>query len=389
MALWKRVKGTRIPLPYKVQNPEEKYSLDLYRVIVQGKKPGPEAWRKGTKKNPASLTSVSSGRPGALYGGSPNYELQGLAVRATQGDPMLDQWRKTNGLFLNRGHMLAELSSLNYGDRHSLPLAVTVAYLQYPDHPSAEILRRQLLMFAVMARPIVAKDNKGRVLYRGFGWRPAGLRSLARHWDRWLESYLLARILGLDTHVTKLGTQEREYVELVERVVPKTQECLRSFASGAAFAELELFNWFSRKGGSEFLHSTAAPLRSPGSMSAIYARDVQSGETFSCLLGARVGFNTAATWAVHAKGPELADCTHCYAFRDRNDAPIKRVRTGKLKKAGPVMARVVSPDVGGVGVYVKGVQLDWTEAPSWLYDDTRCIRLELFHDKPAVLSLPK
>ena len=387
MALWRKW------IPYRALRPEEKYSLDLYRVIVQGKKPGPEAWRKGTKRRPASLTSVSSGRVGALYGGSPNYELAGLAVRATQDGSMIGHWRRLSGLFLNRGHMLAELSSLNYGDRHSLPLAVTVAYLQDPDHPSAKILRRQLLMFAVMARPIVAKDNKGNVLYRGYGWRPAGLRSLPPHWDRWLESYLLARILGLKAEVTKHGRKaEREYVEMVEAVVPKVPD----WSDGDAFmlipGELEHCDESDRC----WLRRVASPLRSPGKMSAIYARDTKTGETFSCLLGPRVGYNTAATWSVYAKGPELAQCSHCYAFRDRNGAPIKRVRTGKLKKAGRIAARFFRRPPESTRIFrvapdreVGGASLQSAPLPSWLYDDTRAIGLELYHDRDAVLSLPK
>lgn len=394
MAHWRKF------LPYKALRPEERLSLDLYRAAVQGKEPGFEAWREGTKKKPASYTSVSSGRPHALFGGSPNFELAALAVRATQGEARLEHWRKLNDLFKTNGHMLAELSSSNYGDRHSISLAVTVANLQDPNHPSAEILRRQLLMFAVMARPIVAKDNRGKVLYEGYGWRPAGLRSLPIHWDAWKESYLLASILGLDAEVTALGRkQEREWYELVLAVVGRASNCfaVQSLYNAVAdLADADNAVALAATGYWSGLHALAAPLRSPPGMSAVYARDVETGETFSCLLGRRVGNNTAATWAVLAWGPALSNSEHCYVWRDGSGAPIKRVRRGKLKKAGGVVGVIgnawfegpPSGDRFGVGNTNRKVAGQVMDLPSWLYDNTRSIRLEIYHDRDAVLNLP-
>lgn len=378
---------------YRKLRPEQALEHDLHGLILHGWDPG------GVHEKPKVRRSAHR----SPYNGSPNHTLRAIAVAAALGEDVRDECAALLALFDQRGHMLAEWCSPNYGYHQLEPLVVIVAEAADPDHPATEILRRQLLLWSVLARPIIGRARNGRIEYRGYGWRAAGLRGTPNNWGGWLDSMIAARALQLPEGPTGLGARRHSEAFNVSNradvfvALPGEWQALRTLATGDV-----------QQGSASVLRSIAKGIRTPDGMGAILARDIETGDTFCCMTGARKGGNTGATWAVHCTGPELqthrvsrdtlrvsGDCDIAFPWRRANRkhvrARVRRNYRGKpnyFQQAGPVLGRFYhdrsvfqceNRDYSVVSTLV---------IPGWVWDDARAIRLDVT-DEGATLNLPR
>ncbi len=217
------------------------------------------------------------------------------------------------------GHRYQELGG-GYEGWSSLSEAFVVWRTGDLDHPAAKMLKRELLLFAVAARPI-DHHPRWRPLYRGYGRRVAGLRKLPWAWSFGADSYLFARILGLPVQLDRLE-RTREML-ILDGVAPKLAQL---FEKDARFLRALVLEPQGGAAGLIELRRRSQDVRAI--QPYLLVRQIGTDATFSALLGPLSGRNTAPTRAILTLGPLMADARISYPFRDGKGEPRRRVRGG-------------------------------------------------------------
>ena len=254
------------------------------------------------------------------------------------------------------GHRYEEIGG-EYESWSGLSEALVVWKTQQRDHPAARMLRRELLLFAIAARPLEER-SKWRALYRGYGRRVAGLRKLPWAWSLTVDSYFYAKILDLP--IQREPVRRPVEVEVAEALAPLVRAVLAEdlpLLRQVALAPSTLRDRLPQ------LRALAKDLRAI--QPYLVVRHIPSSNTFSALLGPLRGRNTAPTRAVLTLGPLLSETETSYPFLDQQNRPRSRVRGGQEIKAGG--GKIVQTE-GGTRMYQswnRGPDVATIELPTW------------------------
>lgn len=246
------------------------------------------------------------------YGTSNNYTNVALANWAASGvnpEGCLNAWFDLEERYRQYGHNLAEWMSEVYGWKTSLARALTLSLLPedaWKAHPAYRLLRIDLALWKLCSTFTVL--NLGRkVAFSGPGLRTAGLRSHALHWDG-VENSAVFKPLHTTAHWRR---KNPELFALFEKAHPVVLACVPATVQEA-----------------QEILKDVKPAR--GMAFHIYRQD---DKVFTHFTGTRAGSNTGATWSCEALPG--AKAVRGY-FWYRLGQPIKRVRTGLLRKAGAI-----------------------------------------------------
>lgn len=300
----------------------------------------------------------------------PSREIGGLTAT--------DSWRALDLYERQEGHRQGELRG-EYEAWNGLGTMIALATI-----PSvmlddvANIMRRELLLFAVGCHRAVQRNSRKAVIYSGYGFRSAGLRKMPWAWDINNDDYLYSKMLDLP--MSKPPVRRGRYHEVVDEFCTSARARLGSF--GAWLRTLALAPNEARgaltAGVEATLRQTLETMRTQSAYEILRGK---SQWRASFIHGPIRSRQTACTRAIIVRSPEKADDEVCYPYRRDPERKWGRNRKGKTR----VGAGGSTTGNDGEGAWYEA----WNEAPLAEKTDSRVfIPAELCPSFVALSCLP-
>lgn len=198
----------------------------------------------------------------------------------------------------------------------------------------ANIMRRQLLLWACGCHRMIQKNRRGAPIYRGFGFRSAGLRKLPWDWEGNESDYLYTK--ALDLPMAKAPTRRSEYHDVVDEYVLLAMPRLGSF--GPWLRQFALSPVGAIESDAFTLGVQSTLIHTLRTLTAQNRYTVLRGEgdlRASFVEGPIRSMQTACTRAIVVRSADPDEDAVCYPYRTdgvkkwgRNRKKWKRVGTG-------------------------------------------------------------